>query len=515
MIYAVIADIHGNYPALQAVVADAKAKGAEAFLLLGDYIRDTPNLNDTADTIRGLPNCTAIAGNGDAGVLSLDETKPDICEFEQMYPNFWTYKNLSAQNFGYLKSLPETADITVSGGRILHLSHSIPLIGHKPRLGAFHSGDYARKMERSPFTLEEGMRDMQNTAESLTAEVAAYPGDICLFGHNHLQFLGNAAGKILLNPGSCGMPADYDTRAPYATLEDKNGEIAIGLHRVEYDLNRTIQSVREFDAFPHADFWGKLRIAILKTGSDLPMSRFWQHARETGDGGFPMRNDVWRKVIASYEFDEGWSADDWRRFGEKQDMISHYNALIDENNDPVRDPAPLKEYMDRWDGEAFIEALRLMPDKSVLEIGVGTGRLAVRVCGACGRFTGIDLSPKTVLRAKENLRGFPDANLICGDFLLYPFGEKFDVVYSSLTFMHIRDKRAAVRKAAELLNPNGLFVLSADKNRQTEIDFGSRRITVWPDTPEEIRDLIAEAGLIPENQFETGSAFIFAAEKKP
>ena len=46
MIYAVISDIHGNYPALKAVIDDAKAKGVEAFLLLGDYIRDTPTLNE-------------------------------------------------------------------------------------------------------------------------------------------------------------------------------------------------------------------------------------------------------------------------------------------------------------------------------------------------------------------------------------------------------------------------------------------------------------------------------------
>ena len=90
MIYAVISDIHGNYPVLKAVVSDTKAKGAEAFLLLGDYIRDTPTLNEVVDTIRTLPNCTAILGNGDIGVISLDKTKPKYCEFEQMLPNFWT-----------------------------------------------------------------------------------------------------------------------------------------------------------------------------------------------------------------------------------------------------------------------------------------------------------------------------------------------------------------------------------------------------------------------------------------
>ena len=319
MIYAVISDIHGNYAALKAVIDDAKAKGAEAFLLLGDYIRDTPTLNEVVDTIRALPNCTAILGNGDIGVISLDITKPEYCDLEQMLPNFWTYKSLSEQNLNYLKSLPEFADIILLGGKVVHLSHSIPLIHHTPRLGAFHSGDYARKMERSPFTIEEGMRYMQSAADEYSHEVAAYPGDVCIFGHNHLQYSGGVARKTLLNPGSCGMPADYDIRAPYALINDAGDIVEMQLHRVEYDVKQTIDVILEFYGFPHAQFWGKLRAAVLKTGSDIPMSRFWQHAREIGGGIFPMQNDIWRQTIEAFQFDYNWSIDDWRRFGERHE----------------------------------------------------------------------------------------------------------------------------------------------------------------------------------------------------
>ena len=49
--------------------------------------------------------------------------------------------------------------------------------------------------------------------------------------------------------------------------------------------------------------------------------------------------------------------------------------LIDENNDPVHDSKPLKDYMDKWDGQSFIDKMELNKDKSVLEIGVGTGHL--------------------------------------------------------------------------------------------------------------------------------------------
>lgn len=510
MIYAVIADIHGNYPAFRAVIEDAKAKGAEGFLLLGDYIRDTPTLNEVVDTIRGLPSCTAILGNGDIGVISLDKTKPEKCEYEQMLPNFWTYRNLSEQNLRYLKSLPESADILLLGGKTAHLSHSSPLIHHTPRLSAFHSGDYARKRERKPFTLDEGMREMQSAAEAYADEVAGYPGDLCLFGHNHLQFFGRVGGKLLLNPGSCGMPADYDTRAPYALINDADGVVDIQLHRVAYDVEQTINSILAFDGFPHARFWGRLRAAILKTGSDIPMNRFWQNARDIG-GVFPMPNDVWRETIAAFDFDDNWSINDWRDFGERQDTILHYNALIDESNDPVHDPEPLKTYMNQWDGDPFIEALALKPDKSVLEIGVGTGRLALKVCPDCARFTGIDFSPRTIERAKENLRAFSNAHLLCGDFLIYAFQATFDVIYSSLTFMHIKDKNAAIQKAAALLNPGGRFVLSIDKNRRTEIDYGTRKIPVFPDTPEDTAERLTDAGLIIKQQAQTEFAMIFAA----
>ena len=87
-------------------------------------------------------------------------------------------------------------------------------------------------------------------------------------------------------------------------------------------------------------------------------------------------------------------------------VIYHYDSLIDENNDPACDPKPAQEYMNKWDGQVFIDELELSTSKTVLEIGVGTGRLALKVCGKCKSFVGIDISPKTIERAKENLTAF-------------------------------------------------------------------------------------------------------------
>ena len=60
----------------------------------------------------------------------------------------------------------------------------------------------------------------------------------------------------------------------------------------------------------------------------------------------------------------------------KTDGISYYDLLVKENNDPVNDSGQLQEYMGKWDGRRFIDALELNKNKTVLEIGVGTGDIA-------------------------------------------------------------------------------------------------------------------------------------------
>ena len=53
--------------------------------------------------------------------------------------------------------------------------------------------------------------------------------------------------------------------------------------------------------------------------------------------------------------------------------------------------------------------------------------------------------------------------------------------------MHIEEKQKAVNKVAALLKDSGIFVLSIDKNQERFIDTGTRKIRIFPDTPEEIK----------------------------
>ncbi len=195
------------------------------------------------------------------------------------------------------------------------------------------------------------------------------------------------------------------------------------------------------------------------------------------------------------------------------EVIKHYDNLIDEDNDPVKDPEPLKEYMNKWDGEPFFEELRLGVELDVLEIGVGTGRLAVKTAPLCKSLTGVDISPKTCQRAEENLSSFDNVKIICADFLNCNFNKKFDLIYSSLTFMHFEDKNAVISKISKLLNEKGRAVISIDKNQSKVIDMDKYKVKIHPDNPDNLKKLFEKNGLKVEKITETEFAFIISAIK--
>ena len=195
------------------------------------------------------------------------------------------------------------------------------------------------------------------------------------------------------------------------------------------------------------------------------------------------------------------------------EVARHYDLLIDEGNDPVLDSPELAAYMDGWDGAALLNALALDGTQDVLEIGVGTGRLALRVAPLSRSFTGIDISEKTIARAAEHLAGLAQVRLIRADFMAWETQARFHVIYSSLTFLHLADKPGAAQGVARLLAPGGRAVISLDKATDAILDYGTRRLTIHPDNPEAMAAHLRAAGLTILSVQETAQARIITAVK--
>lgn len=217
-----------------------------------------------------------------------------------------------------------------------------------------------------------------------------------------------------------------------------------------------------------------------------------------------------------------YSPEDIRRYGvlaigicrQKDQLMRHYDLLLEENNDPVLDEEPLRSYMNRWDGEAFLRLLDPSPTQKALEIGMGTGRLALRFAPLLGEVTGIDLSYATVQRAREHLADFPNVKPICGDFLSYDFPSGFDCIYSSLSFLHVEEKEAAIQKAAALLPKGGRLLLSLDKSRDVFLPSPTGQLKLYPDDPDALVDLMEKASLSLTAREETEAATLLLAVKK-
>ena len=196
------------------------------------------------------------------------------------------------------------------------------------------------------------------------------------------------------------------------------------------------------------------------------------------------------------------------------DNISkHYDLLIENGNDPVLDCKELADYMDKWDGKEFINLLNLDAYKTVLEIGCGTGRIAKKIIKQCKKYVGIDISSKTVDVAKNHFKDFNNASFINEDFLKYKDTEKYDVIFSTLTFMHIKDKEKALINVFNLLKNKGEFILSIDKNQQNFIDTGYSRIEVYPDNPTYISKTLTSLGFIKFKIKEIDNAYVITAQR--
>jgi diadenosine tetraphosphatase ApaH/serine/threonine PP2A family protein phosphatase len=203
---ALLYDIHGNLPALEAVVADARSAGAGEFALGGDYALFGAFPLESVARLREL-DAIWIRGNTDRWLEDPSDTPGgDLIERSLAH-----CREALAGVAQELASLPPTA--LVDGALICHAS---------PR---------------------SDMRSFMPAASETDAELLAEDDpDVIVFGHTHLQFRRPSGRHTLVNPGSVGLPFDGDRRAAYA-LWHGGGDFE--LRRVEYDSDAYAAEVRE------------------------------------------------------------------------------------------------------------------------------------------------------------------------------------------------------------------------------------------------------------------------------
>jgi putative phosphoesterase len=218
---AVLADIHGNLPALEAVLADLARRHVDRVVTLGDHLSGPLLPRETATLLMAQP-WVQIAGNHERQLLSFD---PATAGPSDRY----TRPRISEAQVAWLHGLPPTAQI--DGGVLL--CHGSP------------RADTEYLLE----TVDAGRARLATSAE-IDQRMGGVTASVVLCGHSHVpRAVKTGLGQLIVNPGSVGLPAFDDgkpsyhiietgsTDARYALLERQAATWTVALLTVPYDFH--------------------------------------------------------------------------------------------------------------------------------------------------------------------------------------------------------------------------------------------------------------------------------------
>jgi len=226
---ALISDIHGNLPALEAVVADFTRRGVDAVVNLGDSLSGPFYPRETAQFLMAQM-WTQLAGNHERQLLNFNPATASPADA-------YAHSQLTQAEFDWMATLRPLG----SFGEDMFLCHGTPL------------GDRQYLLE----TVEPAAVRLASPAE-IAARLGGVAAPLIACGHTHFpRSVRTAAGQMIVNPGSVGLPAFEDERichhvietgspdARYAIVEKHDGHWTSGLITVPYDHASMARLARE------------------------------------------------------------------------------------------------------------------------------------------------------------------------------------------------------------------------------------------------------------------------------
>jgi putative phosphoesterase len=222
----IFGDIHGNLPALEAVLADMDAEGLDPLYCLGDLIGYGTFPNEVIEIIRQR-NIPTLMGNYDQGVGN----SSDDCGC--------AYTSKEAEALGK-RSIAWSNEHTTDNNKsyLRQLMDQIPL-----QLGTFR----VKLVHGSPRKINEYLYEErpEATMERLLDLAEAH---VLVCGHTHIPYHRILpSGRHVVNAGSVGQPKDKNPAACYLILEATEDNLNVAFRRVPYDIERAARAIESSD----------------------------------------------------------------------------------------------------------------------------------------------------------------------------------------------------------------------------------------------------------------------------
>lgn len=233
---ALIADIHGNCVALEAVLADLEQEPVDQLVCLGDVAATGPQPREALARLQALAY-PVVMGNTEDWLLNPepwpaeDEDGRAVLEIE-----LWGADQLTETERAFIRSFQPTVEVSLGEGQSSLCYHGSP-----------RSYDDVIR----PTTPEEVLEDL----------LAGIDAGILAGGHTHEPMVRVFGEKLLVNPGSVGLPRIQaggkvwnPLWAEYALLKARDGQLSVELRRVPVDFELLREAVDE-SSMPHGERW--------------------------------------------------------------------------------------------------------------------------------------------------------------------------------------------------------------------------------------------------------------------
>lgn len=232
---AIISDIHGNLVSLEAVLTDIAREGIEQMVCLGDVAATGPQPSEVLTRLAGL-GIPVVQGNTDEWLLQPEPFEDESDFYQKIYEmDMWALGQLTADNRTFLQTFQPTIEIPLDETNSLLCFHGTPRSNNE--------------------ILRATTPD-----EAVAPMVAGQSATILAGGHTHQPLVRRYADKLILNPGSVGLPYEVSSEAvhnppwaEYAILHSEGGRFGVELRRVGVEVTAVQQAILASE-MPHREW---------------------------------------------------------------------------------------------------------------------------------------------------------------------------------------------------------------------------------------------------------------------
>lgn len=296
---AVISDIHGNFPALEAVLADLREVRPQMVIVNGDLVNRGPSNREVMECLLNLSSSQegrALApegfwftlGNHDDLLVKWAQGDPSLAELytDPLFePVAWSVAQLSQAHLDWLSSLPFQVVIAEAPRRTFGLEKAQGM-GERVLVRATHG---------SPRHYREGY-DEHQTLGTLTEISEDYPARLLVGSHTHRPFMYQLGQALVLNSGAVGAPFNGDVRAQYMLVELGENHVQVDFRQIPYNLQAALQAYYDSGLMEAGGLGADIFYHETRTARSLLMP-FWYWAESQAR---PRDWETWRLYQAAH-----------------------------------------------------------------------------------------------------------------------------------------------------------------------------------------------------------------------